>query len=214
MVLLLAMQVLITACGTQVLLDSADRATGREHPAMQDAEAATSTASHRAVDLVTMQRFERANRAITAEEWSAAIEELHWLVENRGDLSGPCLNLALVYQYQNTPEEAEKYYRQALQVNPANLTAHNQYGIFLREQGRFTDAEQSYLRALEVREAHPETHRNIGVLYDLYMGDRQRALHHFNRYQDLSGSDDVTVAGWIADLQRQLLSLAQGGQPQ
>ena len=133
MVLLLAMQVLITACGAQVLLDSADRATGREHPAMQVAEAATATTSHRAVDRVTMQRFERANRAITAEEWSAAIEELHWLVENRGDLSGPCLNLALVYQYQNTPEEAEKYYRQALQVNPSNLTAsYNYAGLVLK----------------------------------------------------------------------------------
>ena len=141
-----------------------------------------------------------------------ALAELHALVENRPDLSGPCLNLALVYQHQKEPEPAEQYYRRALQANPYNLTAHNQFAIFLREQGRFRDAEQTYLQALTVWEAHPDTHRNIGVLYDMYMGDRLRALQHFNRYQDLTGADDLVVAGWIADLQRQLLSLAQGEQ--
>jgi Tfp pilus assembly protein PilF len=166
------------------------------------------------VNAKTLASFEGANRAIAAGDWSAARAALHALVDSRPDLSGPCLNLALVYQQQGDSLQAEKYYQRALQINPDNLVAHNQYAIFLREQGRFSEAEHIYLQALAVWEAHADTHRNIGVLYDMYMGDHQQALQHFNRYQHLTGSDDSVVAGWIADLQRQLPSLAQGGRAQ
>ena len=83
--------------------------------------------------------------------------------------------------------------------------------IYLREHGRFPEAEAQYLQALAVRENHADTHRNIGVLYDLYLGDRERALQHFYRYQALSDEDTRRVSGWIADLERQPTLLVQGG---
>ncbi len=164
----------------------------------------------RSVSQAASQRFERANRAMAAQDWPAAIAELEWLVETQADLSGPPLNLALVYQHMGELENAEQYYRQALQSNPRNLAAYNQYAIFLREQGRFEEAEQTYLQALATWEPHAQTHRNIGVLYDMYMGDQALALQHFYRYQALSKSQDKVVASWIADLNRQLMTLAQG----
>ena len=157
-----------------------------------------------------MASFERANSAMAEEHWTVAIAELQLLTESAPRLSGPRLNLALAYQGQGNPQQAEQYYRQALQVNPSNLAAYNQYAIFLRQRGRFPEAEKIYLEALQVWEAHAETHRNIGVLYDMYMGDRQRALTHFYRYQALNDANDGAVAGWIADLNRQLMTLAQG----
>lgn len=90
------------------------------------------------------------------------------------------------------------------------LAVYNERGIALREQGKFAEAEQAYLDALGQREAHPDSHRNLGILYDLYMGSTDQALLHFNRYQDLTGEEDRRVAGWIADLERRSTLLVRG----
>ena len=42
------------------------------------------------------------------------------------------------------------------------------------------------------------------------MGDQGRALLHFHRYQNLTGSEDQLVAGWIIDLERQSMMLVKG----
>jgi Tfp pilus assembly protein PilF len=199
---LLGLALLSAGCSTQLTRAGSDGA------GLSQQAAAT---RFPAVTAQTRAAFERANRAIANEDWHEALYELHTLVEDQPDLSGPYLNLALVHRRQGDPELAEQFFRKTIEINPANLAAHNQYGIFLREQGRFREAETSYLQALAVFEGHPDTHRNIGVLYDLYMGDQPRALHHFNRYQQLTGASDKVVSGWIVDLQRQLPSLAQGG---
>lgn len=156
------------------------------------------------------RRFERALLALEQQDSASAMAQLLYLAEHYPRLSGPALNLALLSQQAGALEQAEHWFEQSIASNPANLSAYNQYGIFLREQGRFVEAEQVYLAALEVWEWHADTHRNIGVLYDLYMGERERALRHFYRYQALTGSDDRAVAGWIADLERQLTMLVQG----
>jgi Tfp pilus assembly protein PilF len=163
----------------------------------------------RGVSRDVVARFERANASIARQDWPVAISELQWLVRTQTDLSGPCLNLALVYQRTEDLDQAELYFRQALQRNPGNLTAYNQYAIFLRRQGRFSNAESVYLQALGVWEADAATHRNLGVLYDMYMGNQAQALQHFYRYQSLVESEDRVVASWIADLNRQLMTLAQ-----
>ncbi|MFT7175684.1 MAG: hypothetical protein ACJAUG_001685 [Halioglobus sp.] len=54
------------------------------------------------------------------------------------------------------------------------------------------------------------THRNLGILYDVYLGEKIKALRHFNRYQTLTGGADRKVKGWIVDLQRQLPAVAEG----
>jgi tetratricopeptide (TPR) repeat protein len=103
-------------------------------------------------------------------------------------------------------------YRKAEDIVDSNLelAVYNQQAISLRERGRFNEAEQLYLAALNVWELHPDSHRNLGILYDLYMGYPDRALQHFSRYQVLTGAGDTAVAGWIADLERQSALVAQG----
>lgn len=157
-----------------------------------------------------LRRFELANSAMQRQEWRLAMIELEWLLEHYPDLSGPCLNMALAFRQQGKTEAAEEYFRKTLQINRNNLDAYNQYAIFLRAQGRFQEAEQAYLQALEVWDQHADSHRNIGVLYDMYMGDRSRALLHFQRYQELTGADDRMVAGWIVDLKRRQVLLVKG----
>lgn len=165
--------------------------------------------THRRVSSEARQRFEAANAAMAVEDWATARADLQWLIENHPKLSGPYLNLALLHSANDEIDGAETFFKQAIEVNPSNLDAYNQYAIFLREQGRFDDAEHVYLQALSVWSDHAPTHRNLGVLYDLYRGDPEKALQHYHRYQELTGNEDRTVAGWILVLERQFSQVVQ-----
>ena len=149
-------------------------------------------------------RFERARAAMLAGDYAAAENDLTWLVEAHPKLSGPYLNMALLYVQTERVAEAEPWFQRAIAANERNLNAYNQYAIYLRQQGRFDDAETQYQRALTVWPAHPESHLNLGILYDLYRGEWDKALTHYQRYQALQTEPDRRVAGWIIDLERRL----------
>ena len=85
----------------------------------------------------------------------------------------------------------------------------NRQAIDLRHEGEFPAAEQAYLAALASDADHPATHRNLGILYDLYLGVPGRALHHYVRFQTLTGGSERSVGGWIADLERRHASIAR-----
>ncbi|MDJ0879377.1 MAG: tetratricopeptide repeat protein [Halieaceae bacterium] len=191
-------------------------ADAAESPQMPTAEAIAAENpyldSHRSVSGSARQRFAAATAAMATEDWDTARVDLEWLIENHPKLSGPYLNLALLCVAQGEVDAAETHFQAALEVNRRNLVAYNQYAIFLREQGRFDESEQVYLGALEVWSDHAETHRNIGVLYDLYRGEREKALQHYYRYQELTGNTDRTVAGWIVLLERQFSQVVLRGQ--
>lgn len=162
------------------------------------------------VNSEALDRFKNSTRAIQDQQWQEAERELIWLITNYPQYSGPYLDLALVYKQTGQNEKAIDYFSQAIVVNPANLVAYNQYAIFLREQGDFEQAQAIYLDALVVWEDYPDTHKNLGVLYDLYLGNKEAALQHYVTYQELTGGSDREVAGWIVDLQRQLTTVARG----
>lgn len=209
-VVVLTLQLLLAACAAL---------PGQTAPPAEAVHSAVHLAAHlvgtnpwqgkrRAVGGEVEAYYERATAAMAAQDWPQATQNLQWLLDNSEGLSGPYLDMALVYQFQNDLESAEHYYWKALQVNPNNLDAYNQYAILLREQGRFCESEEVYMRALQSWDLHAETHRNLGILYDLYMGEKELALQHFERYQTLSEQPDRRVAGWIIDLQQQSLALA------
>jgi len=152
--------------------------------------------------------FEQSRVAVEQGNEEKAVGQLHVLVASYPELSGPCLNLALLYQQRGEDKNAQYWFKQSISRNSSNLVAYNQYAIYLRERGHFDSSEQVYLQALEVWEPYADTHRNLGILYDLYRGDKKSALQHFYRYQELQKIRDRVVAGWIADLERQLATVA------
>ena len=50
--------------------------------------------------------------------------------------------------------------------------------------GRFSEAEQSYTKALAVWQHDADTHRNLGILYELYMGRLLEAQQHYLQYHN------------------------------
>ncbi len=148
--------------------------------------------------------FDSAVAAQREQNWDQAEQQLKQLVEKYPQLSGPYLNLALLYAQTKRPQLAEAEFKRAITVNPGNFAAHNQYGVWLREQSRFTEAETIYLQVIEQAPDYADSHLNLGILYDLYMGKLPQALAEYQRYIELTGDEKGPVRAWVADLQRRL----------
>lgn len=157
-----------------------------------------------AINNAAAQQFSNATRAMRNKEWAQAEALLQQIVAQHKNFSGAWLNLGLVYHAQKDNKRAEQAFIQAISANHLNLDAYNQLAILQREQGRFNEAEINYKKALTVWPFHAESHKNIGILYDLYLGKNAEALAHFEAYRQLRGDNDKQVIGWIADLQRRL----------
>ena len=150
------------------------------------------------------QLFNDAIAAMAKKQWPQAENLLTRVTTQYPNLSGAYLNLGLVYQAKGELDKAEQALNQAVAANANNLDAYNQLGILKREAGDFAAAEEQYKKALAIWPFHPASHRNLGILYDLYMGKSEQALQHYQAYQQLLPEPDKLVNGWIVDLERRL----------
>jgi tetratricopeptide (TPR) repeat protein len=121
--------------------------------------------------------------------------------------AGPQLNLGLMYLHDSRLPEAEAAFKAALQVTPTNPIAGDELGIVERKLGKFADAEAAYLRAIAAEPNYAPAHLNLGVLYDLYLSEPQKALEQFERYIEIAG-ENKQVAGWVIELRKRVGSPA------
>lgn len=115
--------------------------------------------------------------------------------------AGPQLNLGLLYLQASRLPEAEAAFKAALQVSPGNAIAGDELGIVERKLGKFADAEAAYQRAIAAEPNYAPAHLNLGVLYDLYLQEPQKALEQFERYVEIAG-ENKQVAGWVIELRK------------
>ncbi|MFK7732236.1 MAG: tetratricopeptide repeat protein [Pseudomonadales bacterium] len=149
-------------------------------------------------------QFSRAISAMDAKDWSAAEGILSELTAQYPELSSPWQNLGVTQARQDKIVEAQKSFEKAIESNAANQEAYNQLGLLHRKQGEFRKAEASYQKAIGVWPAYPEIRLNLGILYELYLGDLGKALQQYTIYQSLLEEPDRRVKGWISDLKRRL----------
>ena len=74
--------------------------------------------------------------------------------------------LALIYDYDERLDEAEKEYRGAIRINPDFAEAHHNLGILLYNLKRFEEAEKEYREAIRINPDFAEAHNNLGNLLD------------------------------------------------
>jgi len=146
--------------------------------------------------------FQSALASMQSGDWALAEKQLLAMTVNYPELSGPYVNLGIAFWRQNSIEKAEGAFSKAIELNPLNGDAYLQYALMQRNQGKFVEAEALLVKALEIWPHNVNAHRNLGVLYDMYMGKFDLALKHFKMVQKLLPKPDRKVAGWIIDLQR------------
>ncbi len=125
-------------------------------------------------------------------------------------LSGVALHLGDIALDAGDIEQATRYYLQAIHGNSNNYFAHNRLGSVYRRQGQFMQAKMSYQAALASWGGFAEAHLNLGILLDIYLGQKQQALAYYQSYQLLTDEKNRKVKGWIADISMQLRAAGNG----
>lgn len=89
-----------------------------------------------------------------------------------------------VLELRGACDEALPYYREALELSPAQRGVHLELGRCYRKLGNFEEALDHLTRRLEVRPFSPEAHYEIALVY-AERGDRDKALEHLRTALDV-----------------------------
>jgi tetratricopeptide (TPR) repeat protein len=149
------------------------------------------------------QQYEQALALMKLGRNTEAELELKELVAGYPQLTGPQLNLGLLYMRDSRFAEAEAAFKAALEHSPSNAVAGNELGIVERKLGKFAEAEAAYQRTIAAEPNYAPAHLNLGVLYDLYLAQPQKALDEFERYIEIAG-ENKQVAGWVVELRKRV----------
>ncbi|WP_052480806.1 tetratricopeptide repeat protein [Gilvimarinus agarilyticus] len=173
------------------------------------------TAPAPAISPEARETFKRAREQMRTQRWGDARHTLQALVVEAPNVSGPWLNLGIVWLHLDKPGQARAAFERALAANSLNVDAYNQLAALERRAGNFAQADSLYTEALTVWPYSADTHCNQGMLYDLYMGRWSDALAHYEACgylrEQQTGELDNTVNGWIIDLKRRIAAREANG---
>ncbi len=155
--------------------------------------------------------YDDALRAMRAGRTEDAERAFKTLAQAHPELGGPQANLGVIYRQAGKFEESVAALERATQASPDQPLFFNQLGISCRHAGQFAKARAAYERALSLDPNYAAAQLNLGILFDLYLRDNARALEAYERYAELSGGKDATVAKWVTDLKNR--KPAAGGAP-
>jgi len=149
------------------------------------------------------QQYAQALQLMKSGRNTDAELEFKELMVGYPELTGPQLNLGLLYMRDSRLPEAEATFKAALERSPANPVAGNELGIVERRLGKFAEAEAAYRRTIDAEPNYAPAHLNLGVLYDLYLAQPQKALTEFERYIEIAG-ENKQVTGWVVELRKRV----------
>jgi tetratricopeptide (TPR) repeat protein len=152
------------------------------------------------VNPATQRAFDDASRALRSGRVDEAERAYRALAQANPELGGPHANLGVIYRQAGKMKESVAELEQAVKLSPQQPIYLNQLGIAYRQQGQFAKARDAYQRAVALDPGYAAAVLNLGILYDLYLGDTQRALEQYARYLSLVPNGDATVTKWVADL--------------
>ena len=100
--------------------------------------------------------------------------------------------------------EMDNRYKAFNRARARNVEAYNQLGMLYRRHGQLEDARFIYEQALKLDPDNTHLHWNLAILYDRYLPNPHKSLQHYQRYRQLTGSEDASLLAWIAELQAHL----------
>jgi len=156
-----------------------------------------------ALDEKARADFDRAVALMEERDYPAAVDLLNQVVEKSPGVTAPYIDLAMASRRTGDLEQAERHLKTALGLVPGHPVAGNEYGLLLRQSGRFAEARSIFEQILTAFPEYLPVHRNLGILCDLYLNDPACALEQYQLYS-AAVPDDKQVRMWIADLRLRL----------
>lgn len=147
-----------------------------------------------------VEMFDSAMVFINKEQYSQGIEQLEVLTGKTRKSAIPFINLAIAYSKQGELEKARENLEIALEIEPDNPVANNEYGLVLRKTGHFVEARKTYEKVLTKYPEFALANKNLGVLCDVYLRDYRCALEAYRAYS-AAVPEDEDAEMWVSDLE-------------
>ena len=145
--------------------------------------------------------FGEAMQAAELGELEKATGLLNTVIRHADDNPVPFINLALIYLKLDDYKLAEINFKRALDLDPDNPVANNEYAMLLRRTGRVLQARTVYEKTLQKYPGHVRAHKNLGILCEVYLKDYKCAHEHYLAYGKFR-PDDADVKSWMAGLSK------------
>lgn len=146
--------------------------------------------------------FKAAIQLMNKNKLEQALTAFEKMTQEYPDLAGPFANIGVIYGRQGKWEKASEALKISVNKNNKNIKIINQLGLAYRHLGKFKQAETAYLSAIEIAPNTSQSYLNLGILYDIYMGQFVKASNYYQKYQSLQAKPDRKVSGWIVDINR------------
>jgi tetratricopeptide (TPR) repeat protein len=143
--------------------------------------------------------FDRAVALLQEGRDTEAIPILEEIVLQSPGVTAPFINLAMAYRHTEQFDQAEQQLQAALKLVPGHPVANNEYGLLLRQTGRFTESREVYEATLHMFPEYLPVRLNLGILCELYLKDSDCAVEQYKFYRE-ANPDNEAVPVWIADL--------------
>jgi len=148
--------------------------------------------------------YQDALEALKTDNVDKAIPSLTKIANNHPDHIGAWINLANAYLTKVKINEAESATAHAKSINPKLAEIFNLQGLLAVLKGEYANAEKNYLQAIQLKANYPTAHYNLGLLYDMYYQDIDRAVAEYDRYIELSDGTDKKTISWVAELKQKI----------
>ena len=132
--------------------------------------------------------------------FNEAKEILTEFTNNRPELAGPYVNLAVIAVENNNKDKALTLVNLALKKNPKLAQALNMLAFLEQEKGDIKQAEIHYKEAIKNKNDYALAHYNLALLYDIYLQDTRNAILHYEQYMKLTNYKDKKTADWLEQL--------------
>lgn len=184
--LVIATVALISACGS-----SPTTGSGNINPNVKPVE----------VPEAASKAYQKVLAAINNKKWDKAETLLIKLQSTYPELLSLQVITGWVHWQAGNAEKAEAQLEGLTKKKLYKPDAFVYLAVIYRQQGKFSKAESVYQKALKIWPGDPVLHKNLGILYELYLGQLENARASYRQAQELSFKDKQ-LDGWVKDLTR------------